>query len=148
MTQNIPHGVTQVHYLTMEIACLVWAHVLLNLVYKFVETYMASHRPPPIQIPHMHLVEASLAIKQNSEARAFLLEEVIGEDEGHFRKNLNNVLAALTSCFEDNDEEHAKFLAFSQHVQFFKTKKLAFVADYQGKPILIMAILHLHPSLT
>ena len=75
MTQNIPHnGVTQVRYLTMEIACLVWAHVLLNLIYKFVEKYMASHGPPPFHIPCMHFVEALLAIKQNSEARAFLLE--------------------------------------------------------------------------
>ena len=31
------------------------------------------------------------------------------------------------------DEERAKFLAFSQHVQYWKTKKQVFVSDYQGK---------------
>ena len=27
----------------------------------------------------------------------------------------------------------AKFLAFSQHVQYMKTKGLAFIGDFQGK---------------
>jgi hypothetical protein len=31
------------------------------------------------------------------------------------------------------DEERANFLAFSQHVQYWKTKKQVFVSDYQGK---------------
>ncbi|KAI0290099.1 alpha-kinase family-domain-containing protein [Multifurca ochricompacta] len=120
----------------MEIACLVWAHVLLNLVYKFVDKSITSHGVPPFQIPRMCFVEASLAIEhvtsEFDEARAFLLEEVIGGDEGHFRKYLNNVSAAPVSFTNEDDEEQAEFLAFSQHVQYFKTKKMAFVADYQG----------------
>ncbi|KAI9511301.1 hypothetical protein F5148DRAFT_1146961 [Russula earlei] len=118
ITQNIPHnGVTQVCNLMMEIACLSWAHILLNLIYKFVDKGIALHGLPPFLIPPMHFVEAALAVEhvttENSEARAFLLEEVIGGNDGHFRKYL-------------------KFLAFLQHVQYFKTKKLAFVANYQG----------------
>ncbi|KAI0293284.1 hypothetical protein B0F90DRAFT_1596380, partial [Multifurca ochricompacta] len=92
---------------------------------------------PPFQIPRMRFVEASLAIEcvtsEFDGARAFLLEEVIGGDEGHFRKYLNNVLAAPVSFTNEDDEERAEFLTFSQHVQYFKTKKMAFVADYQGE---------------
>jgi len=85
----------------------------------------------------MCFVEASLAIKhvtsEFDEARAFLLEEVISGDEGHFRKYLNNVSAAPVSFTSEDNEERAEFLAFSQHVQYFKTKKMAFTADYQGE---------------
>ncbi|KAF8219429.1 hypothetical protein L208DRAFT_1550580 [Tricholoma matsutake] len=66
------------------------------------------------------------------EARAFLSEEVISRDKGHFRKYLNNVSAVLVSFTNQDDEEQAEFLVFLQHVQYFKTKKMALVADYQG----------------
>ncbi|KAF8224505.1 hypothetical protein L208DRAFT_1511218, partial [Tricholoma matsutake] len=106
----------------MEIACLVWAHVLLNLMYKFVDKGITSHRVPLFWIPHMHFVEASLAIEHVTskfdEARAFLLEEVISEDKGHFRKYLNNVSAAPISFTNKDDEKQAEFLTFSQHVQY------------------------------
>ena len=129
ITQNIPHdGVTQVRNLTMEIACLVWACVLHSLVYKFVDKGITLHGVPPFRIPHMRFVKASLAIEcvtsEFDEARAFLLKEVIGGDEGHFRKYLNNVSAAPVSFTNKDDEERAEFLAFSQHVQYFKTKKI------------------------
>jgi hypothetical protein len=138
ITQNIPHDrITQVRNLTMEIACIVWARVLLNLVYKFVDHGIELHGSPPFTILRMRFVEAALAIEQvekGGEARAFLLEEVIGSgDEGRFRKYMNNVSATPTHFANEDDEERAKFLAFTQHVQYFKTKKMAFVADYQGE---------------
>ncbi|KAM6490784.1 hypothetical protein JOM56_013747 [Amanita muscaria] len=63
----------------------------------------------------------------------FLIEEVIhGDEEGPFRKYLNNVspVPLPMSCKED--DERATFLSFSQHVQYWKMKKQAFVSDYQG----------------
>ena len=51
---NIPHdGVTQIRGLSMEISCLVWARVLLDLVYKFIEKGIALHGEPPFHIPQM-----------------------------------------------------------------------------------------------
>ncbi|KAI0290095.1 hypothetical protein B0F90DRAFT_1825543 [Multifurca ochricompacta] len=115
ITQNIPHdGVTQVCNLTMEIACLVWARILLNLVNKFIDKGIMLHGVPPFQIPHMHFVKASLAIEhvtsEFNEARAFLFEEVIGGDEGHFRKYLNNVSATPILVTNKDDKEQADFL--------------------------------------
>ena len=76
----------------------------------------------------MHFVEASLAIEHVTskfdEVKAFLLEEVIGGDKGHFRKYLNNVSAAPISFTNKDNKEQAEFLTFSQHVQYFKTKKI------------------------
>jgi hypothetical protein len=138
VTQNIPHdGVTQIRNLSMEISCLVWARVLLDLVYKFIEKGIALHGEPPFHIPQMRFVDAALAVEHNmaesTEGRVFLLEEVIGEDEGRFRKYVNNVSAVPVRFGNGEDEERALFLAFAQHVQYFKTKKLAFVSDYQGE---------------
>ena len=84
----------------------------------------------------MHFVEAALAIEQvedGKDARVFLLEEVIGKDEGRFWKYMNNVSPIPPQFADKKDEERAQFLAFTQHVQYFKMKKLAFVSDYQGK---------------
>lgn len=110
VTQNIPHdGVTQIHNLAMEIACLVWACILLDIVYKFVDMVIALCGVPPFPIPQMHFVEAALAVEHNisesSEAQVFLLEEVIGEVEGCFRKYVNNISAVPVSFSNTEDEE-------------------------------------------
>ena len=93
----------------MEIACLVWAHVLLDIVYKFVDKAISLHRVPPFPIPHMHFVEAALAVEHNisesNNAQVFLLEEITGEDEGCFRKYMNNVSAIPVSFTDLEDEE-------------------------------------------
>lgn len=121
----------------MEISCLVWARVLLNLVYKFIDKGIVLHGEPPFQIPQMRFVNAALAMEHNvaesTDSCVSLLEEVIGENEGHFRKYVNNVLAVPVPFGNGEDEERVLFLAFAQHVQYFKTKKLAFVSDYQGE---------------
>ena len=48
-------------------------------------------------------------------------------------KYLNNVSPEPLVMATKEDEEQAKFLAFSQHVQYWKTKKHMFVSEYQGK---------------
>jgi hypothetical protein len=136
LIHNIPHDtITQIHNLSMEIACLVWAQVLLDLVYKFVEKGIASRGNPPFLIPQMRFVDAAMAVEHNTgegTERAFLLEEMIGKDQGEFKKYMNNVSAIPLSFNRNEDIERAQFLAFTQHVQYYKTKKLAFVSDYQG----------------
>ena len=138
VTHNIPHdGVTQIRNLSMEISCLVWARVLLDLVYKFIEKGITLHGEPPFHIPQMRFVDAALAVEHNmaesTDGRVFLVEEVIGGGEGRFRKYVNNVSAVPVPFGMGDDEERAQFLTFAQHVQYFKTKKLAFVSDYQGE---------------
>lgn len=127
----------QVQDLSMEITCLVWARMLLDIVYQFIKEKIAARGPPPFEIPTMRFVDAALAIEEGdgkSDPHVFLLEEVIENKlEGKFRKYLNNVSLKPPLFPDEADNVRAKFLAFTQHVQYFKTKKLAIVSDYQGK---------------
>lgn len=136
---NVPHeGEKQFQHLTMEVSCLVWAQSLLDIVYDFINKEGENLMRPPFRIPQLRFVKAAIAIEQSSSASVkkatFLLEEVIDANmEGPFRKYLNNVSPEPLAMETKEDEERANFLAFSQHVQYWKTKKQVFVSDYQGK---------------
>ena len=136
---NVPHeGEKQFQYLMMEVSCLVWAQALLDIVYDFVKEGAEDFMKIPFNILQFRFVNAAIAIEQSSsmsvKKTTFLLEEVIDEDmEGPFRKYLNNVSPEPLVMETKEDEMRAKFLAFSQHVQYWKTKKQVFVSDYQGK---------------
>jgi len=45
---------------------------------------------------------------------------------------LNNTSAVPCHFVDEDDNDRAAFLAFAQHVQYFKTKKRAYIADFQG----------------
>ena len=133
---NIPHdGEKQFQSLMMEVTCLVWAQALLGIVYDFIEAESNDYAMQvPLTIPQFCFVSAAIAIESSPlKKTTFLVEEVIDADvEGPFRKYLNNVSALPLAMETKQDEDRAKFLAFSQHVQYWKTKKQAFVSDYQG----------------
>ena len=83
---NLPHdGPRQLQGLMMEISCLVWAQVLLDLVYQFVDEELGRLGSPSFPIPRFHFVESALAIKQLPDShqlgkelgQVFLIEEVI-----------------------------------------------------------------------
>lgn len=140
---DVPHDSRkQFQNLSMEIACAVWARALLNLVYDFIDKERKRVGRIPFNIPRFRFVELALAMEHDSAAvggrqnlnSVFLIEEVITEDQqGPFRKYLNNVSPTPLIMSSEEDNERAKFLSFSQHVQYLKTMKQAFVSDYQGK---------------
>jgi hypothetical protein len=146
--QDIPYdSIKQAQDLIMEITCLNWAQALLAMVYAFIDERsdleaQGSGKSKAIEIPNMRFVQAGLAIEQvqqgaeGAEARCFLLEELISEKGGLFRKYLNNTSAKPCTFQNADDIQRAEFLAFAQHVQYFKTKKRAYVADFQGRSIL------------
>ena len=75
-----------------------------------------------------------MEISPDQKPAVFLVEEVIAEDQqGSFRKYLNNVSPVPQVMSRKEDEDRASFLAFTQHVQYWRTKKQAFVSDYQGQ---------------
>ena len=84
----------------------------------------------------MQFVKAGLAIEQpnnsGEEWCCFLLKEVIPESKGPFQKYLNNTSAVPCRFSGNDDNDCGEFLPFAQHVQYFKTKKRAYVADSQG----------------
>jgi len=138
-TVNVSYdGEKQFQLLMMEVSCLVWAQALLNIIYDFVEVEKDC-RNLPFHIPQLRFVNTAIAIEQSPSAPSqkkttFLLEEVINTNTDRpFRKYLNNISAEPLMQDTKEDEEQVTFLTFSQHVQYWKTKKQVFVSDYQGK---------------
>ncbi|KAK2463879.1 hypothetical protein APHAL10511_004051 [Amanita phalloides] len=145
---EVPHDSRkQFQNLTMEVACNVWAQALLDLVYDFITSEISQTGLPRFHIPKFRFVELAIALEHsaldagNQKDAVFLVEEVIGEDQqGLFRKYLNNVSLVPLAMKCDEDTLRAKFLAFTQHVQYWKTKKQVFVSDYQGKQYILQRL--------
>jgi hypothetical protein len=124
---------------SVECNCLVWASILLDLTYQFVAREIQTRGEPIPPIPVLHFTRTMIAIVQDSNAeKAFLVEEWIDTDsdnsERPFIKYLNNRFPqpCLPCSASPKACEIAEFLAFSQHVQWVKSKFLAFTSDYQG----------------
>ena len=138
-------GPSAVARIEMELKCILWAQALLQLSYDYIKTFDDDNGPPPPHLmnpPQFRFVRAALAVKQGKssrDTRAFLLEEEIDEaTKGKFRKYFNNTSPVPCQFSGENATKNilrADFLAFTQHLQFWKTGKLVFVADYQGIPI-------------
>lgn len=124
----------QLTHLLMELRCLTWAHALMGLTYAFIDSFQqCDGTPSAIVVPRLRFVTAGLAIGQNTTKErgdVLILEDVI---QTPFLKYINNGSAALPNVSRTESEHNtAEFLAFAQHVQFWKTKKLAFISDFQG----------------
>jgi hypothetical protein len=133
----IPGNNIQLKDLSMEARGLVWAHSLHEIPCGFVEKELAkkglTEETAPIDFPKLHYVEAGLALTNdvtNKDGKVLLVEQKI---EGTFHKYLNNGSSALPEFFANAEVGRiTRFLSFCQHVQYWKTQKLAFIADYQG----------------
>ncbi|KAJ7265656.1 hypothetical protein C8J57DRAFT_1021958, partial [Mycena rebaudengoi] len=130
--QNIPHdSAQQAKMLEMEMRCLAFTDGLLTSVYRWINSAVVTLGPPPFEIPRMRFVQAGLAMSEVGE-RVLLVEEAIRPaQQGKFRKFMNNRNTIPTAFTDLGDRHRARFLAFSQHVQYWLTFKLAFVSDYQ-----------------
>ncbi|KAF9486913.1 hypothetical protein BDN71DRAFT_1437243 [Pleurotus eryngii] len=115
-------GEMQTHALKKKIICHIWATSLLNLIYSFMEEFDKLHHMalPFCLPPRMRFVYAALA-------------EVIDEvKKGPFIKYINNNKAKPLILADPEATLHTDFLAFAQHVQYYKLKKMLFVSDFQG----------------
>jgi hypothetical protein len=124
---------TQVVKLSLEITCLQWASALMDLVYDFIAQHCATEGNPPFEIPQVSFVNTALAVTENSSADTYLIEEVIEEVEGgEFVKYIGNSSARPCRLPKKSQQHRAQFFTFCQHVQFWKTKRLVFIGDFQG----------------
>ena len=131
----------QAEILTTEMNCSRWANPMMKLAYDFVERENEKHGELPFPIPDMRYVKAALAIAKHVDNEIYLIEELIGEEDGGFEKYINNVYAVPLSTNDLQRKERGDFLAFTQHIQYTKTKKLAFVSDQQGESDLFCFVL-------
>ena len=81
----------------------------------------------------MCFVKNALAII-NMTHKMYMVEEVIDEAvDGVFMKYIRNGSVKLFEFIDEATAYQAEFLAFLQHVQYLKTKSLAFIGNFQGK---------------
>ncbi|KAH8979168.1 hypothetical protein EDB92DRAFT_1786601, partial [Lactarius akahatsu] len=117
-----------------------WASSLLQDVYDFITLYLKSHAVScPTSIPVFQFVTCGLAMTKilgttPRQKEVYLVEELIQPDhDGPWRKYINN----NSSCpcyFKDMENYHrSEFLAFCQHVQYWRTCCLVFTSDFQGE---------------
>ncbi|KAH7904041.1 hypothetical protein BJ138DRAFT_1019694 [Hygrophoropsis aurantiaca] len=131
----------QILELEGEVKCLKWATALMKLVYDFINGEQKVRGNSPFDIPQLRFVKAALATAVGEKgAQTYLVEESIDEKtEGKFVKYISNDRAAPLPLASPESAHIAEFLAFAQHVQFHKTKKLAFVSDFQG--VLVLSVI-------
>ncbi|KAF5366064.1 hypothetical protein D9757_012396 [Collybiopsis confluens] len=125
---HVYSGVTQGKHLTVELNCLRWGTSLLKEVYTFMSSTNAGQ--PAFEVPELRFVNAALAIAQNDTSDTFLVEELI--DDRPFVKYINNNSAKPRKLANPAQARIARFLCFAQHVQWNKTKGLAYTSDFQG----------------
>jgi len=119
--------------LSGELNCIRWATGLQEIVDNLIAAFITQNGAPPFEIPQMRFVRAALAIVANETHDTYMIEEVIDDAaEGRFVKYIGNSSAKPLKNLTGDEAYRAQFLAFSQHVQYIKTKGLAFIADYQG----------------
>jgi hypothetical protein len=124
---------TQITKLSAEINCLRWAAALMGMVYDFIDNFTKIHGGPSFEIPDMRFVKSALAVVDPTH-ETYMIEEVIDEAiDGAFMKYIGNGSVKPLDFLIGAAAIRAEFLSFSQHVQYMKTKGLAFIGDFQGK---------------
>ncbi|KAI9058420.1 hypothetical protein FKP32DRAFT_1680825 [Trametes sanguinea] len=138
--RRFPHqGHKQARLLMSDIQCLVWAQTLLRTAYEYIEevTSGPGWEGPSPEVPQLRFVQAALAITDSvpkDKATAYLIEEVIDVPTSgkKWHKYINNDSAKTLPQYNKEANLRAQFLAFTQHVQLWRTRGMAFVTDYQG----------------
>lgn len=125
---------TQITKLTAEINCLRWAGALMGIVYDYINNFIKVHGKPSFNIPEIRFVKSALAVIDTTH-ETYMVEEVIDEVvDGAFVKYIGNGSVKPLDFLSGTAAAYlAQFLSFSQHVQYVKTKGLAFIGDFQGK---------------
>jgi len=134
-----------------EANVLYWAKSLLKMTYKFIDHAIDNNKvAPPFEIPRVRFVDAGLLLAYSdvsvvttegasqaakptgTVSTVYLAEELIPTLDGDFVKYIHNSDAAPCSFLDRTEDEIAKFLAFTQHMQYVKTGGQVYISDYQG----------------
>lgn len=127
-----------------EASIIRMAASLLEIATDFIKKRLAEKAPdiPPFSIPTLRFVLAGIAvalkdidpksIAASSTRAVYLVEELILEEDGPFRKYVHNEQARPLMKTGHRDYVMAQFLCFIQHIQYNETRGLAFISDFQG----------------
>ena len=145
----------QIKDLAADALSIQWATALLQDVYDFIALFHRSRGITcPVAIPQFRFVKSGPAITNvpgvaPDDKEAYLIEELIRSEEEPWRKYINNN-HSHPRFFHDHENQHrGQFLAFCQHVQYWRTGCQAFTMDFQGKHVFdksIVLVRQLHQA--
>lgn len=114
--------------LSAEINYHCWASALMGI--DFVDKYIQTHGHSSFMILRMHFIKNALAIVDTTH-NTYMVKEVIDEAvHGAFVKYIGNGSVKPYEFLDSPAAYWAEFLAFSQYVQYLKTKGLAFIEEF------------------
>jgi hypothetical protein len=128
----------QVKELAADSLSIQWAAALLQDIYEFIVSYHQKHGVKcPVKIPVFWFVTSGLAMTnvpgaEPSNKEVFLIEELIQSD-GPWKKYINNNSTRPCHFSDHDNRRRSEFLAFCQHVQYWRTDGLVFTSDFQGE---------------
>ncbi|KAN0130304.1 hypothetical protein V8E53_011927, partial [Lactarius tabidus] len=100
-----------------------------------------SHTAAPVEDIHQALIAQheprSNDINGLQKKEAFLVEELIQSTDGPWRKYINNDSSHPHYFGGHENRQRAEFLAFCQHVQYWRTGCQAFTSNFQGGDTLL-----------
>ncbi|KAG6327179.1 hypothetical protein ID866_11911 [Astraeus odoratus] len=111
------------------------------MTYNFIDHAISKAKNPlPFTIPHTWFVEAGLALRYGQAAAAhilkagsintaYLVEEGIEDSKIVIIKFIHNGSCIPLPKHDSPGYDVAQFLAFTQHVQYFKTGGLMYISD-------------------
>ncbi len=129
----------QIRDLATDALSIQWATSLLQDVYDFVASYHQSRRVTCLAIiPQFRFIKSGLAITNvlgaaPEQKEVYLVEELIQSGDGPWRKYINNNSSYPHRFHDTENRRRADFLAFCQHVQYWRTGCQAFTSDFQGE---------------
>ncbi|KAF8574738.1 hypothetical protein K439DRAFT_1266835, partial [Ramaria rubella] len=130
--------------LSLEGNALYWAMSLMDMVYRFMRLHEVRQPETMVSMnillltlinSQVRFIHSGLALIHGADgktAKAALLEEVVDSAQGDFRKFVHNRSATPLPESSDPDYTLTCFLCFAQHVQWTKTRGMAFLLDFQG----------------
>ncbi|KAL4072558.1 hypothetical protein V8B97DRAFT_2023342 [Scleroderma yunnanense] len=130
-----------------EANVLYWAKALLKMMYNYIDSSMNEADKPPFEIPHLCFIDTGLLLVYSNRpntskgpgntqtgmvSTVYLAEELIPlSNDVDFMKYIHNGNAASCWLANATANEIMEFLAFTQHVQYFKTGSQVYISDYQ-----------------
>ncbi|KAJ6537556.1 hypothetical protein DFH09DRAFT_1369095 [Mycena vulgaris] len=122
----------QAKLLEMEMCLLSFGSGVLSGCHAWMTNFIKIHGKPDFEIPLMRFVQGGLAISEDG-SKIFLIEEAIRVIEhGPFHKFMHNRNVKPIPLKDADDATRGRFLAFTQHLQYWMTLKLFFLSNYQG----------------
>jgi hypothetical protein len=140
----------------MRANVLQWVVSIMTFTYSFINHFIHnSPSPPPFLIPNVRFVYAGVAVVHQQLAaplasatasicHSYLIEEHINEELDSFYKFINNGSAVPLPFTRVNKSLSvlAEFLAFTQHVQYYKTSGMVYLSDIQGENLCLTTDCH------